>query len=92
MISMDPQIARIFHQSTAISGEWYLFFSFFIFSVEGQVEPSHEGLCSKEKVQGPDLGGKAPGAVEGGIDISQDGRALTHSVRDPIGSGNQGTC
>jgi hypothetical protein len=56
VISMDPQIARIFQQSTAISGKCpkSLSSSCCLCSLEGQIEPPHEGLRPAPQVPGPD--------------------------------------
>jgi hypothetical protein len=54
VISMDPDIARIFLQSTAISGKCRNQ-SYFSCSVEGQIEPPHEGHRPAPQVQGADL-------------------------------------
>jgi hypothetical protein len=79
MISMDPQIAQIFQQSTAISGK-YLFpgklrprgalcqATNLLYSVERQVQPPDEGLGPEEEVPSPDRRGEAAGPAERGRD------------------------
>ena len=73
VISMDPEIARIFQQSTAISGKclsadrWILTI-FVLCSLPRKVQPLDEGLGSEEKVTRPDPGGEASGPAEGGGD------------------------
>jgi hypothetical protein len=64
VIAMDPQIARIFMDSTAISGKCLrLPLPCFVFSVEGQIEPPDEGLCPAPQVSSPALGGEDLGAA-----------------------------
>jgi hypothetical protein len=64
VISMDPQIAQIFQQSTAISGKClHVPSSRLLFSLEGQIEPPHEGVRPAPQVPCPDRGGEAPGAA-----------------------------
>ena len=90
MISMDPQIAQIFQQSTAISGKLHPSNSCIPHSLQGQVQPPHEGLRGQEEVQGPDPAGEARGAAAGGRDRRQDGRVRAHEAGGGGGEGHQG--
>ena len=65
VISMDPEIARIFQQSTAISGKYPFELHDLFSSLQGQVQPPDEGLRGEEKVQGPNLRRKDLGVAEG---------------------------
>ena len=89
VISMDPEIARIFQQSTAISGKCLsadrLILTIFVLcSLPRKVQPLDEGLGSEEKVTRPDPGGEASGPAEGGGYRREDGSI----PRD----GNAGRC
>ncbi len=58
MISMDPEIARIFQQSTSISGKFQVCNQHVRCSFEGEVKLSDEGLSLEEKVKSSDRGGE----------------------------------
>lgn len=65
MISMDPRIAAIFNQSTAISGKSPSLISNLLFSLQGQVLAPDEALSRLAQVQSADRAGEARGQVEG---------------------------
>ena len=59
VIQMDPRIAAIFHQSTAISGKFRFLDDIFILSLQGQVLASDEGFGEQAQVPSPDRAGEA---------------------------------
>ena len=82
VIAMDPQIAAIFHQSTAISGKCHpmVLFSHLVdiltclspYSVQGPLQPPDEARRPAQEVQGRDPGGEAAGPAAGGRDRRED--------------------
>jgi len=76
---MDEDIAKIFKESTAVSGKLQKVLnlqnydiSLFLYSKQGHIFAPDEGVCEATAVEGPDQAGQGAGGAHEGGDGEED--------------------